>query len=136
MQQMGKQVALTPQMKQQIQQNAKWCPELTLLNQADKLSLTTTTDENGKQVYAIQYTQPNETITYQYDPQTGLKLHEIHQVQLNGRTLTSVYDFSDYRQVNGLQLPYEISTSMGPQRVTFHVTQIQINEGLKESDFQ
>ncbi|SFV34464.1 M16 family metallopeptidase [Thermoflavifilum thermophilum] len=135
MQQMGQQVALTPQMKQQIQQNAKWCPELTLLNQADKLTLTTATDENGKQVYAIQYTQPNGTITYQYDPQTGLKLHEIHQVQLNDRTLTSVYDFSDYRQVKGLQLPYEISTSMGPQRVTFHVTQIQINEGLNESDF-
>ncbi|QOR76032.1 MAG: insulinase family protein [Thermoflavifilum sp.] len=137
MQQMGQPINLTPQMKQQIQQNAWWCPEWMLINKyADSLTLKSATDENGKQLYVVEFSQPGQTISYQYDPQTGLKLHEIHQVEINGKTMRSTYDFGDYRQVNGLLFPYEISTSMGPQHITFHVTQLQINEGLKESDFQ
>ncbi|MBX5439449.1 MAG: insulinase family protein [Thermoflavifilum sp.] len=136
MQQMGQQVSLNPQMKRQIRENAKWFPELSLLQKSDSLTLKTATDENGKKMYVVEWKQPEESVSYQYDMQTGLKLHEIHQVLINGQTITSTYDFGDYREVNGLLLPHEISTSMGPQHIIFHVTELKINEGLDEKDFQ
>ncbi|MCL6523097.1 MAG: insulinase family protein [Thermoflavifilum sp.] len=136
MQQMGQQVELTPTMKNQIIQNAQWCPELYLLEKSDSLQLKTSTDNEGKQLYVIKVQQPEESIEYQYDPQTGLKLHEIHQIQLNGREMSSRFDFADYRPVDGLLIPYSITTNMGPQQLKLQVKEIQINQGVDKSDFQ
>ena len=75
-----------------------------------------------------------------FDPQTWL-LTAIQDQTHPTRTMTvdvphSVY-FSDYRQVNGVLVPFAITEYMGGQRTwSIQLTDIKFNIGLSDADFQ
>jgi len=44
--------------------------------------------------------------------------------------------FDDYKSVGGVLFPHKLSQSMGPQNIEFTFTEIKVNEGVSDADFQ
>lgn len=99
--------------------------ELNYSNAGYKLQLAPTLfNIDGKDAYMITVTSPASTVTKNYyDAQTGLKLKD------------DAYDYSNYKEVNGIMLPFTIVASFG-EGFTLNVTDAKINSGLKDEDFK
>lgn len=65
--------------------------------------------------------------TNYYSVNSGLKIQEINTQEVNGQTISSTISYNDYRAVNGILIPYTISQNMGPQTITFTVTDVKVN---------
>jgi hypothetical protein len=47
-----------------------------------------------------------------------------------------IYDFKDYRVVNGVKFPYAILIPIGrPQRIVAYINSIKVNTGIKDKFF-
>ena len=44
--------------------------------------------------------------------------------------------FSDYREVEGVKFPFGLSQSMGPMTLNFEVSDISVNTGVSDADFE
>ena len=44
-------------------------------------------------------------------------------------------DYSNYKEVNGVMMPYTMKVTAGPQAFTFETQEVKINEGVTEEDF-
>lgn len=88
---------------------------------------------NEKDVYVIQL----GTSTYYYEIATGLKIAEIVKVSLMGQEMPITSIFSEYKDYSGIKLPSIIARELQPgMSVNFNVTEIKINEGVTDADFQ
>jgi len=74
--------------------------------------------------------------SYYYDVNTGLKVAEAATKSMNGQTINQKVNFSDYREVNGIKIPYVTSMSMGGMDIEMKVSDVKINEGVNNSDFE
>ncbi|WP_020599167.1 LolA family protein [Spirosoma panaciterrae] len=113
--------------------NGQWIPELNLKKNNVKYSLEGTEAIKGKQAYKIAYTLANGTAlwTSYYDTQVGLLVRTVYAYQDGPLTM----DISDYRAVNGIQLPYHsIDTNSTGQYVT-QVSKYEFNTGLSDEEF-
>ena len=104
--------------------------ELALL-QKNGLTINRIEPVNGKDAYVIQ----NGTSQLYYDVASGLKMMEVKTVEVNGQTNTATTIFDDYREVNGVKYPYKFTLSQGIE-FNFTVTDIKVNEGVSDADFQ
>ena len=50
--------------------------------------------------------------------------------------MTSTIGYGDYQEVSGIQFPFILMQSMGPQNMEFIVKDIKVNEGVDASDFK
>lgn len=87
---------------------------------------------NGEDAYVVEMDENNKSF---YSVESGLKIQSIKTVSQAGQTMTIPTGYSDYREVEGIKVPYLISQSMGPQSFEFKVSEILINEGVSEEDF-
>ena len=46
------------------------------------------------------------------------------------------FEMGDYKEVNGVKFPFSLSQTMGPQKIDFTVTDVKVNEGVSDADFQ
>ena len=70
-----------------------------------------------------------------YDAATGLLVRTEKTKEAQGQKVTSVDDLSDYRQVNGVLLPFVRKTTIGPQVIGLNASEITINEEFSAEDF-
>lgn len=75
-------------------------------------------------------------VKHYYSVESGLKLQTVTTVTQMGQTMTMPTLYSDYKEVEGVKFPFTVSQSMGPQSFVFEITEIQINEGVEDADFQ
>lgn len=101
-------------------------PELNYLNK--EVSLEKIEDVDGEKAYRIKI---SEEQTNFYSVETGLKIKEVKTSPMGS---ASVY-FTDYKEVSGVQFPFNISQTMGPQKFDFTVNEIKVNEGVTDADF-
>ena len=77
---------------------------------------------------------------YFFDPDTHLLSsvqNETHPVPTMTRNVLHEVQFSDYRSINGVMVPFLITERLGGQRTwTLQLSSIEFNTGLSESDFQ
>ncbi|HSD07779.1 M16 family metallopeptidase [Flavobacterium sp.] len=85
---------------------------------------------NGNDTFAIK----NGKKTYFYDIKTGLKLAESKAMEQGGQQMTVTTNFEDYRDVKNVKIPYTIIQNVGIE-LTIKISDITINEGVKDSDF-
>lgn len=71
-----------------------------------------------------------------YDVETGLKLQEMTTQEAQGQSFTSTINYSDYKEVSGIQFPFGITQKVGPQKLEFIVKEIKVNEGVTPADFE
>jgi len=106
-------------------------PELQYLNGG--ISLEGMEGVDGKKAYKVKV---SEEKTLYYDVETGLKVKEVAKSEMMGQQVTSTINYSDYREVQGIMFPYSIAQTVGPQSFEFIVSEIKINEGVSDADFE
>ncbi|AWI24864.1 M16 family metallopeptidase [Flavobacterium pallidum] len=105
--------------------------ELTLLTSAEP-KLTGIEPINGNDAYAL---QANADTVYYYDLKSGLKVAEAKTQENEGQKMTLMTYFNDYKDVKGLKFPFNIVKNVGIE-LDIKFTDIKINEGVTDADFQ
>ncbi len=106
-------------------------PELALMKN-DKLNVSGIEIINGAEAYII---KDGET-TLAYDVKTGLKLQESEEVEVApGQKMTLATPFSDYRDVKGVKVPFKTAVNIGIE-IELTISEVKINEGVTDADFQ
>lgn len=102
-------------------------PELLYLNAPDvKLKGI----EDGAYVVEI------GNIKSYYDVNTGLKTANAVAKEMAGQTINQKVYYSDYKDVNGIKFPFISTMNAGGMEIEMKVSDIKINEGVTDADFQ
>lgn len=88
---------------------------------------------DSKDAYAVAL---NDKTTAYYDLETGLKVKSVKTVAQGGQTMTVPTGLSNYKEVDGIKFPFKITQSFGPQSLEFNVTDVKVNEGVSDTDFE
>lgn len=104
--------------------------ETTLLKKAD-ITLSGIETINGKDAYGIK----DGKTTYFYDTTTGLKVAESKVLEQGGQSMTQTITYSDYRDVKGVKVPFNIIQNVGFE-LDIKMSDVKINEGVTDADFQ
>ena len=73
--------------------------------------------------------------TYYYSVKNGLKVGEIKTQKTPMGDMAVPTNFSDYKTVSGVLMPYKISQTISGMPVDFNVSSYQINQA-KDADFK
>jgi predicted Zn-dependent peptidase len=109
-------------------------PELYLEPSTMELESIATID--GTDVYKIKVTKGEAKEARYYDVKSGLLLRTEETADAGGVSVTTTTDFSDYKDVDGVMMPYVMKIKTGPQAFEFSMTDIKVNEGVTEEDFK
>lgn len=88
---------------------------------------------NGEEAYVVNMGENTQNF---YSTDSGLKLQTVKTVQQGPQTMTVPITYSEYQEVNGVKFPFKISQTMGPMTLDFNVTDVKINEGVTDADFE
>ena len=114
-----------------VKESAITFPELTMPAKAS-VTLDGIESFNGAEAYVI----INGKTTHYYDVNTGLKLGKAVVQEANGQKMTQITNYGDYKEVKGIKVPYKVTMAFGPQEIEFKTTDVKINEGVSDADFQ
>lgn len=112
-----------------------------LSNPAFKLEVKGIEKINGKDAYRLEVTTPaGKTQTEYYDVATKLLVKSETAAEMNGVSMNQIQEFSDYRRVGNVLLPYKLAQTIEAggqqQAMNFTVTEAKLNEGVTEADFK
>ncbi len=88
---------------------------------------------DGRDAYVVSLDDGTEAF---YDKESGLKIKEVSTQEMMGQTITSTVSYDNYKDVDGIKFPFTIKQAAGPQELTFEITDISINKGVSDSDFE
>ncbi|MEI7508383.1 MAG: insulinase family protein [Flavobacterium sp.] len=126
----GQKKDLTPEEFAEKKATATTFEELLLSKKAD-VTLDGIEPINGSDAYAIK----NGKTTLYYDVKSGLKLMTSSTTERNGQKMTSTITYSDYKEVKGIKVPFNIVMSQG-RDIEIKISDVKINEGVTDEDFQ
>lgn len=112
-----------------IKSQAHPFPELALVTKTGVTLLPIQAIE-GKDAYAVK----DGKTTYFFDVATGLKVSTSTLVEAGGQSMTQTMSFLDYKPVNGIKMPYKTIMNVGIN-IELNTTEIKINEGVEDADF-
>lgn len=91
----------------------------------------------GKEAYKVEVVTPNGESGLQYfDVNSGLLIYSTSTSTTEGKTVTSTSEYGDYKSIEGILFAHKISEQVGPQIIDLTVTKIDLNTGLKISEFK
>ena len=118
----GQKMPIPAQKKEELLKSSEIFPELTLAKAAD-VKLGGIEKFNNEDCYAV---KEGGSVSY-YSVKTGLKTGE------TGDGATT--NFSDYKEVSGVKLPFTMTQSMGGQDFEFKVKSYELNKAT-DADFK
>lgn len=128
----GQPQQLNEQQRAAIQKQAIMFPETAYSSEAYESELKGIQNIDGTEAYVVEITDDTgNTFTVFYDVDSGLKLRQETQSGVNTSTTT----YSNYKEVEGIRIPFTVTTEMGPQTIEMHTDDVQINSGLEDSNF-
>ncbi|MEO6348160.1 MAG: pitrilysin family protein [Aquaticitalea sp.] len=107
-----------------------------LYYELENVSLESMTSLDGKDAYKVKVTNGDDESFRFYDTNSGLLLRVESTTEANGQSITSVQEFGNYSEVNGVQFPFSMKITAGPQVMTFNMNNVKVNEGVTEADFK
>jgi zinc protease len=128
--QMGQKVVITPEEIAEKQKNPELFEELGFAKSAD-YKLGGIEKIGGEDSYAIK----GGDTTYYYSVATGLKTGETKKIKNKGQEMTIPTTFSNYKDVEGVKMPYTISVSQMGMDMTMTVKSYEINKAT-DADFK
>lgn len=111
----------------EMKADAKLFPELS----APTANLTAIENIEGTEAYAL----VNGKTTSYYDVKTGLKIAEAKTQEQGGQKMVMMTYLKDYKEVKGVKFPFNIIMNIGIE-LDIKLTDIKINEGVTDADFQ
>jgi len=112
--------------------------ELSYKEDKIKYSLQGIEKLNERDVYKINLTLSDSTVRISdyYDVQTGLKVRKsIIVANAPQGANTQVFDYSNYKEVNGVKFPYTTTAGLMGQNFSFQVQKIEVNKSLSDDLF-
>ncbi len=88
---------------------------------------------DGKDAYVVGFPGNKEVF---YDKESGLKVKETSTQEMMGQSITTTASFENYKEVDGIKFPFTIKQAAGPQEITFEISEVKINEGVSDADFE
>lgn len=134
---MGGEVPMTDARRAELKGQTDPFPEMNFLKGTYQLTLAGIKPVNGGDAYLVKATDSGgKTSSYYFDTKTGLEVRKI--IPEDGPTgkVDRITDMSDYKEVDGIKLPYSIVSQNGPQKVKMTVQEVKVNSGLTPSDFR
>lgn len=89
---------------------------------------------NDKDAYVVVFGN-NETEVF-YDKESGLLVQQQTAMEMMGQTFTSTINFEDYKEVEGIKVPFTFKQAMGPQEIVFKIDEVIINKDVSDDDFK
>ena len=99
----------------------------------DQIELVSINSIDNEDVYKIKVTKNEKTSFRYYNAESGLLISVEEQDESKNISSTTKYD--DYRDVDGVMIPFYLEQNAGGQNLEFVITEVKINEDLKDSDF-
>ena len=93
---------------------------------SEEIELVSLGDLDGNDAYKIKVIGTKESFRY-YDASTGLLLKEESTEEAQGQSFTSITIHSDYKEVNGVLIPFSRQITTGPQVIGFKANEVLIN---------
>jgi zinc protease len=134
---MGQSTELTGKQLDEMRLQAKMFPELDYANGEYQLELLEVEDLGGQPAYKLLVTNPAGTsVTEFYDVASGLKMRTIttQETQMGPMTVSASYD--DYRDVDGVKIPFALKQQTGPQTMDMKVVTVELNSGVSDDVFK
>lgn len=103
----------------------------TLLATKAGVTLSGIEPMNGSDAYTV----VDGDTTYYFDVKSGLKIAEASTSEQGGQKVTQVTTFGDYRDVKGVKLPFNHIMNVGFE-LDIKMSEVKINEGISDADFQ
>ncbi len=103
-----------------------------------KYSLQGVEKLNERDVYKINLTLSDSTVRISdyYDVQTGLKVRKsIIVANAPQGANTQVFDYSNYKEVNGVKFPYTTTAGLMGQNFSLQVQKLEVNKSLSDELF-
>lgn len=112
-------------------------PQLFYISSDYKTSYLGTGKVGSEDAYKLKITKPSGKVSVEYySTKTGLLLREEKTTDAEGTEMTITVDYSNYKKVGNVLLPFIITQSVGEQEFSMNVTDIKVNEGVSEADFK
>ncbi len=112
-------------------------PQLYYISSDYKTSYLGTGKVGTEDSYKLKITKPSGKVSVEYySTKTGLLLREEKTTDAEGTEMTITVDYSNYKKVGNVLLPFIITQSVGEQEFSMNVTDIKVNEGVSEADFK
>ncbi|MBL4747170.1 MAG: insulinase family protein [Flavobacteriaceae bacterium] len=109
--------------------------EFSILNNTNS-SLSSIEMVDGKEAFVIKTTGENINSAIYYAVKTGLKIKLAQSTKMGGRTQNESVTFNDYKAYNGIKFPTKMTRNMGPQKMSFTLLEVKINEDVSDADFK
>ncbi|WAC01255.1 pitrilysin family protein [Lacinutrix neustonica] len=102
---------------------------------AKNVTLESIVTLEGVDTYKVKITKNGKDSFRYYNVASGLLIRSESKTEAQGQEMTTVAEFSNYTEVNGIKFPYSMKITAGPQTIPFEVSSVKINEGVTEVDF-
>tara|TARA_B100000809_G_scaffold48758_1_gene43521 strand:- start:115 stop:2196 length:2082 start_codon:yes stop_codon:yes gene_type:complete len=132
--QQGQQTPMTEDQLNEKHSEKGLFPELYL--DPASLELEAIVPVDGGDAYKIKVTNGDKVSHRFYNTESGLLIRTASTSETQGQQITSTEEFSNYKDVSGVMMPFVQKITAGPQVVTFNFTDIKFNEGVTEADFK
>ena len=107
-----------------------------LFMESSSMELESMMTIDGADVYEIKVTKDEKSSSRYYDVKTGYLLRTEETAEVQGQSMTTTTDYSNYKAVGDVMMPYAMKVTSGPQVLVFETTEVKINEGVTEADFK
>lgn len=111
-------------------------PELNYLTNGSTLTVEGIEAINEEDAYALKIEKNGAFAVEYYSVQSGLKLRKVQTTKTPNGEMQAITDYSDYREMNGVKVPYASKQSVMGQTINIIITSIEMNIGLKDADFK
>lgn len=128
--QQGQREEMTSDEIQDSQYDALPFPELELANKPG-VTISGIENFNGKDAYVL---VDGKKKSY-YDVDSGLKLGTSAAINAGGQTINQITVYGEYKEFDGIKVPSQIILNMGMD-MEFNLTDVKINEGVSDKDFE
>jgi photosynthetic reaction center cytochrome c subunit len=90
---------------------------------------------NDRSVLAIQGNKGGALVTMYFDEETGLMTRLVRSTGSPVGRLPVQSDFSDFREVNGVKVPFKWTTTWLDGRANYEATEVQVNQAIDNARF-
>lgn len=110
-------------------------PELTYAANKVVSTLDGTEKVDGKDAFKVTNTLNGSSWTTLYDATSGLKLQTTMMQKGPQGEVAVTTSYDNYKDVNGVKVPYTVKMPMGPMSLTLSVDKVEVNKGLQDAEF-
>lgn len=128
--QQGQRMDMTEEQIKSMEASGGTIPELNVPENAELVSIEAV---DGEDAYVI---NTSESVSEFYSVETGLKLKTKTVSEQMGQTFETVVEYKDYKEVDGLMMPFTLVQSFGPRKVEFIMSDVMINKEVSDKDFE